>query len=272
MRFSPLAVLSLLSTAALSKTAAREAAEKADKSNWIPCTAESSTSGNYFDINPLAIHRPNSDDKHSKKKDKDKPVQSWHARGHDYGSNFTLNFCGPVVEELDDVEDLDRKMMKNVSAFYERKGRTYSIGTTNFEPVVRGRKLVLNYTDGSLCPDPEDLRKRGQVPTNTTFSDPFDEDIKPTRGKDDDDDGEDEGRGSKKHKGSSSKSSERRKSSIISLLCERNPKDGDPPVTVSFVGTTDHCTYFFEARSRHACATAKMQSHPLGPGSVFGIM
>ena len=240
----------------------KDASDKSHKSNWRPCTAESN-SGNYFDINPLAVDTTS---KRKDSKDKDAKPHSWHARGYDYGSNFTLNFCGPVIEDLDDVEDVSGKLARNVSAYYENKGRVFSIGSTNFEPVVRGRKLVLNYTQGSLCPDPEDVRRRGTslVPREDKIGAAKDMD-------DDDDDDDDTGKGGKKHK-SSGKDGERRKSSIISLLCERNPKDGDPPVTVSFVGTTDQCTYFFEARSKFACATAKVQSQPLGPGSVFGIM
>jgi cation-dependent mannose-6-phosphate receptor len=33
-----------------------------------------------------------------------------------------------VVEELSDVQDLDKKLWRNVSAFYERGDRQYAIG------------------------------------------------------------------------------------------------------------------------------------------------
>jgi len=55
-------------------------------------------------------------------------MDGWHAKGYDYGANFTINFCGPVVEELDDVVDLEKSLWKNVSAFYEMDGKQYSIG------------------------------------------------------------------------------------------------------------------------------------------------
>lgn len=90
-----------------------------------PCTAKSSTSGNYFDINPLHV----SADK--KSKDKKNKVESWHSRGHDYGANFTINFCGAVVEDLLDmggVSGLNQGQAKNVSAFYQHGSKVYSIG------------------------------------------------------------------------------------------------------------------------------------------------
>lgn len=80
---------------------------------------------------------PEKDDK-DKDKDKDKEKKDEHSKeddlhsykinGWDYGHNFTLNFCGPVVEELDDVEDISKSMWKNVSAYYTVGRRIYSIG------------------------------------------------------------------------------------------------------------------------------------------------
>lgn len=55
-------------------------------------------------------------------------MESWHAKGYDYGSNFTLNFCAPVVEDIGEVEGVDRELWKNVSAYYTAGGKTYSIG------------------------------------------------------------------------------------------------------------------------------------------------
>ena len=89
-----------------------------------PCTVISPTSERFFDLNPLRKQPPSED---SKKKKED-VEGSWHARGYDYGANFTINFCGPVVEELDEVQDLDKSLWKNVSAFYEVKGKQYAIG------------------------------------------------------------------------------------------------------------------------------------------------
>ncbi|KAL9086339.1 MAG: hypothetical protein Q9159_004239 [Coniocarpon cinnabarinum] len=277
MRFLELAVLCLLPARVVSKSGTKAAADDSDKSLWKPCTAESHTSGNFFDINPLQVHPPETDeDGKPKKGSKDKEIHSWHARGYDYHSNFTLNFCGPVVEPLDDIRGLPKRMWRNVSGFYEKNGETYAIGLESQEPVIRGRKLVLNYTHGSLCPsigDRDDKVRRWQAPTDSNRSDSEDHeftDFWAKKGDDDDDDNDD---GDRLRKGKNNgRDTERRKSTIISLLCEREPKDGDPPVTVSFVGSIDDCTYFFEARSKSACATTKVNTQPLGPGSVFGII
>lgn len=89
-----------------------------------PCTIVSPTTERFFDLNP--IRRVPLDE--GAKKAKGDSDGSWHARGYDYGANFTLNFCGPVVEELHDVQDLDKDLWKNVSAFYEVGKKVYSIG------------------------------------------------------------------------------------------------------------------------------------------------
>lgn len=88
-----------------------------------PCTAISPTTERFFDLNPL--HRTPPEEG---KKKKEGEEGSWHARGHDYGANFTINFCGPVVEELQNVADLDKSYWKNVSAFYEKGDKQYAIG------------------------------------------------------------------------------------------------------------------------------------------------
>ena len=58
------------------------------------------------------------------------------AKGYDYGVNFTMNFCAPVVEDLQDtkgVEGVEEKMWRNVSGYYKREGKVYSIGYVNIE-------------------------------------------------------------------------------------------------------------------------------------------
>jgi cation-dependent mannose-6-phosphate receptor len=89
-----------------------------------PCTIRSPTSGAFFDLNPIHVILP--DD--PKKAAKDARNESWSARGYDYGTNFTLNFCGPVVENLTNVVGVDEARWQNVSAFYQLDGKTYSIG------------------------------------------------------------------------------------------------------------------------------------------------
>ena len=100
------------------------AAAASDKKPMKPCTAVSPTTDRFFDLNPL--HRTAPEEGGKKKKEED--AGSWRARGHDYGANFTINFCGPVVEELNNVQDLDKDLWKNVSAFYEVGTRQYALG------------------------------------------------------------------------------------------------------------------------------------------------
>lgn len=110
---------------ALLQSHAAFGASSNDKSKPIkPCTIRSPSTDRFFDLNPIHISLPES----GKKAHKDDKTDSWHAKGYDYGANFTINFCGPVVEELDDVVDLEKSLWKNVSAFYEMDGKQYSIG------------------------------------------------------------------------------------------------------------------------------------------------
>ena len=128
MRFSYACALLALSAAGAA------ADEKSKEKSLKPCTIHSPSSGAFFDLNSLHIQPPGKDSKSSKKDDK---VESWHAKGYDYGTNFTLNFCGPVVEELDDVEGVSKSRWRNVSAFYKVGKRTYSIGYAIFAHLDR---------------------------------------------------------------------------------------------------------------------------------------
>ena len=89
---------------------------------------------------------------------------------------------------------------------------------------------------------------------------------------DDDDDDKDEEDDKKHHKAPTSDSSKfRRKSTLISLLCDRDTEPGK--ATVAFVGASpDECTYFFEAISEAACGKVGEAQQSVGPGGVFGIM
>jgi cation-dependent mannose-6-phosphate receptor len=89
-----------------------------------PCTIRSADTGNFFDVSALRLEPPKNKDKPTKTE----ALQSWHARGYDYGANFTLNFCAPVVEEVKDVAGVESAGWKNVSAYYEKGGKTYSMG------------------------------------------------------------------------------------------------------------------------------------------------
>ena len=88
-----------------------------------PCTI-ASTTGSFYDLRSLSLIPPQD----GKKPGKNEKTESWHARGYDYKSNFTLNVCAPVVEELDDVVGIDKGHYQNISAFYEFGSKTYSLG------------------------------------------------------------------------------------------------------------------------------------------------
>ncbi|KAF9732166.1 hypothetical protein PMIN01_10095 [Paraphaeosphaeria minitans] len=249
MRTSYLAVL-----VALLWTAAAASDKKPPKA----CTAVSPTTDRFFDLNPLRREAP---EEGKKKKEGDEG--SWHARGHDYGANFTINFCGPVIEELDNVQDLDKGLWRNVSAFYEKGGKQYALGLESYEPVFRGRKLVLNYTGGSLCPSSSDRRSQHAALDLSTreIIDDDDDDKKKDKDKTDDDD-----HPSKKKPSSDGK---HRKTAIISLLCESDPL---AKTAFSFVAAVDDCVYFFEGRSSAACGGVHIEEQALGPGGVFGVI
>jgi cation-dependent mannose-6-phosphate receptor len=240
----------------------------------VPCTIRSPTSGAFFDLNPLHILPP------AEAKSKHPREVSWNTTGYDYGYNFTLNFCGPVIETLEKVEGVGKEELRNVSAFYkDESGKVFSLGSENHEPVLRGRKLVLNYTGGSPCGGDSKSRRSVDLLGEREIIDDDDDDKKKKGKGDKDDDKKDDDK--KKHdddddKGdtpskSKTPSGERRKSTIISMLCDRDPLS--PLLTLNFVGAdTDECTYFFEARSSAACGGIEVAKQTLSPGGVFGVI
>lgn len=122
----------------------------------------------------------------------------------------------------------------------------------NSEFVMRGRKMVLNYTGGSPC---ESIASRSPHAVQDLWSREI---VDPDKKK-----------GSSSDKSSNST---RRKSMIISMLCDRDPLA--PTLGLSFIGTMDECSYFFEGRSNAACAIANTSKGgtSLNPGSVFGVI
>lgn len=237
----------------LSLSSAHAASKDASKPD-PPCGITSPSSGNFFDLSSLQVHDP------ATSKSKHPRQQSWNATGYDLGYNFTVNFCAPAIEKVEDVVGVDKDLWRNVSAYYEHDGKVFSIGQQNSELVMRGRKLVLNYTDGSPCDSGASKRSLGA--TELTAREIVDDD--PKKGKDDDDDDDDD----KKKEKHADKG--RRKSTMISMLCDRDPLA--PQLTLSFVGSLDECTYFFEGRSAAACATLNKTKGSLNPGGVFGVI
>lgn len=102
------------------------AATATSVSSHLPaCTATSSTgSGAYFDLRPDIAWPEDTEGKAHKSN----LHKSYHARGYDYGKNFTLNICNSVVEPVYDVVGVSESKWANVSAYYTSDDNTYSIG------------------------------------------------------------------------------------------------------------------------------------------------
>jgi cation-dependent mannose-6-phosphate receptor len=98
-------------------------AAASDEKQNDPCTI-ASTNGDFFDLRPLAV-LPVAE---GKKPTKNQRTESWHARGYDYKSNFTLNICAPVTESLNYVQGVHKALWKNVSAYYEVGSKQFSLG------------------------------------------------------------------------------------------------------------------------------------------------
>ncbi len=88
-----------------------------------PCVAHSA-SGAFYDLRPDTALIAEKDGKLAK----GVPTVDYLARGYDFGYNFTLNICGPVVKPVDDVVGLRESEYKNVSAYYKKGDKVYSLG------------------------------------------------------------------------------------------------------------------------------------------------
>ena len=117
-RFSLLAI-----AAALSMSPAHVLASETSNR---PCAAISPTTGLFYDLSLISLSPPEIVD--GRKVNKDDREESWHANGHDYGANFTINICAPVIETVRDVAGVDESRWGDVGAYYERDGKIYSIG------------------------------------------------------------------------------------------------------------------------------------------------
>ncbi|KXH38131.1 hypothetical protein CSAL01_09525 [Colletotrichum salicis] len=258
MYFPHSSILLLLLAAATARAA--DTTTSSTTASAPACTAASkSGSGAFYDLRPDIAVKPEEG-----KSSKSGVSVDYHARGWDYGRNFTLNICAPVIEALDDVEGLTKSESKNVSAFYEYKNEVYSIGSSSMDIQTRGRILVLQYKNGSPCGKTKS--KRSKAHDGASYNKYADEEEatalsafgntqnKVTADKDDSD------------------STKRRKSATISFHCDTEQVGG--AAHISFVGSDpDDCAYFFEARSQHACPRAEPhQPGSVGPGSVFAII
>lgn len=269
---SPPAYPAIVSLLALTSTAfASDAAEPTTTA--AACTA-SSTSGAFFDLRPdVAIkRRPNgSRPPHSR----GAPLTDYKARGFDYGFNFTLNICNPVVEAIEGtVQGIEESKWQNISAYYVSQGDIYSLGFQSAKPVTRGRELVLQYTGGSPCGKrrsrPFGLGDKGAVHSGATYQDYEDDEEEPPSSTGDKSE-------ASKSKDEDEKEDEdedevRRKSTTIFFSCDRDALAGN--AQVSFIAVDpEECNYVFKVKSAHACGGAEPHKPgSVGPGSVFAII
>lgn len=265
----PPAFLALLLAAASTSVMAADPAEKTPTTT--ACTA-STTAGSFFDLRP-DIAKKGADTKHRRRGDA--PHKDYHARGWDYGFNFTLNVCEPVVETPDNVRGLDRDSWQNISAYYVSKGDVYSLGAASGNLTTRGRKLVLQYTGGSPCgkssakrDDSGHLLGKRSSRHGGSYKDYSDDETATATSAS-------LARSTKALAAATAKATDttqRRKSATISFLCDRDPTA--TTAAVSFVGADpDECAYFFEMRSQHACAGAEPHAPgSVGPGYLFVII
>lgn len=181
----------------------------------LPCTVTSHASGNFFDLRPLTKAYPDH-------------TVDYSVRGLDYPANFTINICAPLLLPVDFPDDPTTSLASsNVSALarYE-DGSVRSLGQSSTNPKFRGRNLILEYTNGSPCLNPDGS------PTDL------------------------------------------KSSVLISLKCAHDldlASAKNQPALMSFVGSPDNCSFFFEARSIHACPAVN-QSQSMAPVSIFLII
>ncbi|KAK9459913.1 mannose-6-phosphate receptor binding domain-containing protein [Lipomyces oligophaga] len=122
----------------------QSSSKNADNDQFPACTAVSAR-GNFFDLRALT-------------RVKDVDESDFYVKGYDYGHNFTMNICAPVISTPDQVEGISDP--SQVSAYYTtEKGERFSIGSISQTPVFRGRRLVLEYSGGSPCPNAPSLSK-----------------------------------------------------------------------------------------------------------------
>lgn len=258
-----------------------------------PCMA-SSTSGAFYDLRPDIAVKPAADG--SKPPFYGMPEDDYHARGWDYGRNFTLNICEPVVTPPESVIGVKEELWRNISAYYTSKGDTYSLGLQSGNLTARGKELVLQYTGGSPCGKKKkrsvsgvsgvggvsaarsrrgavhagaawkdyesDEEERDDEYEQTGSKDRTEEDTAETlREKADDDDDDDD-----------DNQYDRRKSATIFFSCDKDSLTEF--ATASFIATDpEECHYIFKVKSQHACAGAEPHKPgSVGPGPVFLII
>lgn len=114
--------------------------------------------------------------------------------------------------------------------------------------VIRGRRLVLQYKNGSPCGPGKKTKARDALTS--------------------DDDEEYEAETKDDKEGGS-----RRKSATISFHCDKDPQATTTSASATFVGVDpDECAYNFEVLSIAACVGAEPAKQGVGPAAVFAII
>lgn len=164
----------------------------------LPCTITNTHNDQFFDLTPLGGLGV------------DHEVQAWNARGFDYGYNFSIGVCHTPLKQFSSLTELDFKDTSNttnIGAYYtDKDGHKVSMGQVSTDLKFRGKKIVLEYSNGDICPD----LQNGQ-------GEPL------------------------------------RKSTLLSFTCDREMMQ---KAHVHYLGSFHNCTYHFEVRTIHACATA----------------
>lgn len=184
------------------------------KESLPPCSIVNPANNAFYDLSSLGT--PINDKGQTAK------AQAWAVRGFDSGYNFTIGVCasplGPSKAGSSDDVDSSVQNVLHIGGYYTgTDGIKYSIGNFDTTPVFRGKKLVLQYGNGSYCKDPN---------------------ARP---------------GSKDSYLKDSRGQNLRKSTILSFSCD---KEILSKASVLFVGSSRNCDYFFEVRTAHACVTA----------------
>jgi len=125
---SPLFILVLCGVlyGSVSSTDLLPRADSAKKDPDPECTVTNPTTGEFYDLRPLI--RRSSDKFHTlKHRTVLNSRTDWVINGQDYGHNFTVNICEPLMSDHSDVVNVNDRT--NVSGYYiDSGGRKISIG------------------------------------------------------------------------------------------------------------------------------------------------
>ncbi|KAL2313351.1 Cation dependent mannose-6-phosphate cargo receptor [Schizosaccharomyces pombe] len=111
------------------------------------CALHHPNTGEYFDLSGLI--RDNTSEK-----------GDYSVNGYDFGTNFSINLCHPVVSNLTNYTvEGDVSSEDSIGGFFTvEDDDLYSIGQAAYKPYFRGKKLIMQLDNGSLCPKSNHIR------------------------------------------------------------------------------------------------------------------